>query len=135
MLERYLIPIAPYALLAMACLAGLLILFAVTSDIRKLKMRQSKNPAPTAPPEDLQLKLEELQARLIDAEERANLVMAPAGFRSSLNMSKRSQVLRLSRRGEESQSIAETLSMPRKEVELLLKIHGLLLNNSLDNTS
>src|SRR5882757_7340233 len=103
MLERYLIPIAPYALLAMTCLAGLLMLFAVTSDIRKLKARQ--------PREDLQLKLDELRARLIDAEERASLVMAPAGFRSSLNLSKRSQVLRLSRRGEQSQSIAETLSM------------------------
>ena len=36
----------------------------------------------------------------------------------------------MSRRGERSENIAATLSLPRNEVELLLKIHGLVLDSS-----
>lgn len=137
MLDRYVMPLAPFVLLALVCIAGLLIVSAQSKDIRKLKKLQKARPflPEPNPSPHLSEKLDELNARLCDAEERASMIMAPAGFRSSLNLGKRSQVLRLSRRGEKSQRIAETLSMPRKEVELLLKIHGLLLDNSTGNAS
>jgi hypothetical protein len=41
----------------------------------------------------------------------------------------------MSRRGERVENIAASLSLPRREVELLLKIHGLVLNGSGEKSS
>jgi hypothetical protein len=65
-----------------------------------------------------------------DAEERAGIPFAPPSAKASLNLNKRTQALRMSRRGERVENIAASLSLPRREVELLLKIHGLVLNCS-----
>jgi hypothetical protein len=48
-----------------------------------------------------------------------------AGF----NLSKRSQALRMHRQGAPSREIASSLDLPRQEVELLLKVHGIVLQN------
>ena len=52
--------------------------------------------------------------------ESASVPTAPVATRS-LNLNRRSQIIRMARRGEETASIAATLSAPRNEVELLLK--------------
>jgi hypothetical protein len=44
-----------------------------------------------------------------------------------LNLSKRTQVLRLHRAGEGSAAIATSLGLPRGEVDLLIKVHGMVL--------
>jgi hypothetical protein len=41
----------------------------------------------------------------------------------SLNLNKRSQALRMHRRGDPPEAIASALHLPRNEVELLLKVH------------
>jgi hypothetical protein len=64
-----------------------------------------------------------MNTRLHEAEERVNAAGAPPPARRSVNLSKRSQVIRLSRRGEPIETIAATLGLPRREVELLLKVH------------
>ncbi len=56
--------------------------------------------------------------------------LAQSSPKASLNLNKRTQVLRMSRRGERTENIAASLSLPRREVELLLKIHGLVLSAS-----
>ena len=55
----------------------------------------------------------------------------PSGYtvRPSLNLAKRSRILRQHRRGESAKSIAMALDVPRAEVDLLLKIHQLELRN------
>lgn len=50
-----------------------------------------------------------------------------AAVRNGLNLSKRSQALRLHRRGEPPERIAEQLAIPLQEVELLLKIHEIVM--------
>jgi hypothetical protein len=42
-----------------------------------------------------------------------------------LNLNKRGQVLRMRRRGENPETIAAALAVPRNEVDLLLKVHQL----------
>jgi hypothetical protein len=42
---------------------------------------------------------------------------------ASLNFNKRSQALRMYRRGEATEKICAALQMPRNEVELLFKVH------------
>jgi hypothetical protein len=44
-----------------------------------------------------------------------------------MNLSKRSQVLRMHRRGDPPDQIATSLAVPRQEVELLLKVQRIVL--------
>jgi hypothetical protein len=64
-------------------------------------------------------------------ELRLQPAAAPAGGppRSGLNLSKRSQALRMHRRGEPPQKIAAALEIPRQELELLLKVHRIVMSN------
>jgi hypothetical protein len=131
MLERYFIPLAPYALLAACCIFGLFFLLSFEKEIRRLKSRLAGRQAgDTACTRDLKVQLGELNERMRDAEERAGIPITPPSPKASLNLNKRTQVLRMSRRGERSENIAASLSLPRREVELLLKIHALVLNAS-----
>jgi Protein of unknown function (DUF2802) len=54
----------------------------------------------------------------------------PAGSpRGGFNLNKRSQALRMHRRGEPAEQIAASLDLPRQEVELLLKVHRIVIQN------
>jgi hypothetical protein len=46
-----------------------------------------------------------------------------------MNVTRRSQALRLHRKGDSAERIAATLEVPRQEIDLLLKVHQLVLNN------
>jgi hypothetical protein len=52
----------------------------------------------------------------------------PAG--SGINMNKRTQALRMMRLGEGPDHIATALSIPRKEVELLVKVQRMLMDTT-----
>ena len=131
MLERYFIPLAPYALLAAGCIFALFFLLSFEKEIHRLKSRLARRQAgENASTREFQVQLQQLTERLRDAEERAGILIAPQSPKASLNLNKRTQVLRMSRRGERAETIAASLSLPRREVELLLKIHGLVLNGS-----
>jgi hypothetical protein len=136
MLERYFIPLAPYALVAAGCIFGLFFLLSFEKEIHRLKSRLARRQAgENTSSRDLQAQLQQLNHRLRDAEERAGIPIVPQSPKASLNLNKRTQVLRMSRRGERAENIAASLSLPRREVELLLKIHGLLLNGSAQKPS
>jgi hypothetical protein len=55
----------------------------------------------------------------------------PGAVRTSMNLTRRSQALRLHRKGESPQRIAESLRAPRQEVDLLLKVSEIVLHNFL----
>jgi hypothetical protein len=46
---------------------------------------------------------------------------------SGLNLSKRGQVLQMHRRGQSPDQTAATLGLPRTEIDLLLKVHQIVL--------
>ena len=54
---------------------------------------------------------------------------APGGVRPALNLSKRSQALRMHRRGESPDRIASELDIPPQEVELLIKVQRIVLGS------
>ena len=62
---------------------------------------------------------EQLKAQLAEMEKPQWVPAQP------LNLNKRGQILRMRRRGERPETIAGALSLPRNEVELLLKVHDL----------
>ena len=55
--------------------------------------------------------------------------VAPPLPRPSFNLSTRSQALRMHRRGDNPAQIAAALQIPLQEVELLLRVHRIVLNH------
>ena len=73
--------------------------------------------------------LDSLSARVRDlpAESLPNATSSP--LKSGLNMSRRSQVLRMHRRGDAPEHISVALEVPLQEVDLLLKVQRIVLGN------
>ena len=81
--------------------------------------------------------LEQIEAR---SHPPAQMEIAPTSapaepsavpVRPGMNLSRRSQALRLARRGESPEQIACRLGLPTGEVRLLLKIHGKLMQQAM----
>ena len=53
----------------------------------------------------------------------------PGPTRPGMNLTKRSQALRMHRRGENVEQIATALAVPRQEVDLLIKVHRIVMSN------
>ena len=70
---------------------------------------------------------QDLEADLREVERHSGMLVAPAPARSGLNLSKRTQVLRMHRAGQDSAGIAAALALPRAEVELLIKVHRIVV--------
>ncbi len=135
MLTSSLLSLGPYALLAASLAATLAIFVTLKQEIQRLKLRLDRQQvSETATARDTKVKLEEITLRLRDSEERAGVLVAPEPAKSGLNLTKRSQVIRMSRRGERAENIAASLSLPRGEVDLLLKINALVLNSATETT-
>jgi hypothetical protein len=67
-----------------------------------------------------------LAERLEEARTRSEAA-APVALRPGFNLSKRSQALRMHRRGDDPERISTALGVPRQEVDLLLKVHRMLV--------
>jgi cell division protein FtsB len=74
-------------------------------------------------------KVDALSAQIHDLQSHPP-VAPPAGLpKPGLNLSKRSQALRMHRHGEGAAQIASALELPRQEVDLLLKVHRIILSS------
>lgn len=116
--------------LLVAGLAACLYLFALAKrDGRAAEKRWTERlKTAESEVEKLRDEIEELRVRVGDTEENAGMLVPPPPVLSGLNMGKRSQAIRLARRGEKSAQIAAALQIPAREVELLLKVHRIVLN-------
>jgi len=76
----------------------------------------------------VQKAMERLAEEVRELRQHPPAVGAPAGVpKSSLNLSKRSQALRMHRRGDPIDQIATNLQVPRQEIDLLVKIHRIVM--------
>ena len=73
--------------------------------------------------------LEALAAQLHDLQNHPPVAPPPGLPKPGLNLSKRSHALRMHRRGEGVEQIASALELPRQEVDLLLKVHRIVLSS------
>lgn len=67
----------------------------------------------------------DLKSRLQEAEVRAELEVG-ATRPSGLNLNRRTQAIRLLRRGERPEQVSASLGMPTQEADLLLKVHRIV---------
>ena len=70
-----------------------------------------------------------LEAELAEMERRNALLMAAHRPRASLNLSTRTQALRMHRRGDGAERISASLQIPRGEVDRLWKVHRIVIQN------
>jgi hypothetical protein len=124
MLGRYLIPLAPFVLIGIQCVLCLFFFLCIEHEMRIMNLRWKKRQAQQqAATEEVKSRVAELSLRVLDAEERTGVLVPPTPPRSGLNLNRRSQVIRMSRRGERADKIAASLNVPQREVELLLKVY------------
>ena len=136
MLGHYLIPLAPFLLIAINSVLCLFFFLCLEHEMRILKLRwKRRQMAQESATVDLKAQVAELSARVLDTEERTGVLVAPVPPRSGLNLNKRSQVIRMSRRGEQAEKIAASLNLPQREVELLLKVYGRVVYSSTEINS
>ena len=126
MLERYLIPIAPYLFTAASLSLCMYIFCSLKREIHALRARLLKrDERHDAATVDLLAQIEEMRNELREAEQRTAQLVPPSPPKSGLNLSRRTQVIRMFRHGEDAGNIASRLGLPKNEVVLLLKVHTL----------
>jgi len=72
-------------------------------------------------------RLDALAARMEEVR-AAPPAAVPPPVRSGMNLSRRSETLRRHRRGESAWQIARQLEIPLQEVELLIKVHEIVMS-------
>jgi DNA-binding NarL/FixJ family response regulator len=127
MLDRIWLPLS-YYLLLMAGLGACLYLFlSFKREVRRLEGHwKRRNQELEETVQAMQTHLDELRERLCEAEERTGVLVPPPPTTSGLNLSKRTQALRMFARGETPEHIAAALSLPESEVQLLLKVQKMV---------
>jgi hypothetical protein len=80
--------------------------------------------------------IEAAQSRIdaVEIELHSMKSLTPAGIfpgmpKPGMNLTRRTNALRLRREGAAPEQIAAALEVPRQEVDLLLKVHEIVLNN------
>lgn len=101
--------------------------------VKSLLRTAERNAAETSTRADdavgiLQQKIEDLQRQVEEVRRHAAAAPAPTVRRGGLNLDRRSQALRMHRRGEQPADIAAALEIPLQEVNLLLKVHRIVLS-------
>jgi hypothetical protein len=71
--------------------------------------------------------VETLAAQVEEVQQQSRVMVAPGLPKLGLNLTRRSQALRMHRRGDSPDQIAATLEIPLQEVDLLIKVHRIVL--------
>lgn len=130
--------VVPFAVICSLGLAGVglsvLALFQAQSAARILERRvRARQAGLEAALQSTQQGMDGLAAEVRDLQRQPAAAAMPALPRACLNLSTRSQALRMHRRGDAPPQIAAALEVPLQEIELLLKVHRIVLENLVVN--
>jgi len=123
-------PLSQYATLAISLALSLYLFFSVKRENHALKRRlDAERSAYQSVLGSLRSTLNRLEEEMVShaADRIVGSTLTPP---HSVNRTTRSQALRLHRHGESAEAIAAALQLPRKEVELLLKVHSSVLQQA-----
>jgi hypothetical protein len=128
------VQLIPMALVCGLTLAGVVVSFLALWRAQALLRAAGKSAGDVKPSHEsavavLQRELEALQKEMRETRRNAPAAAISGAPRAGLNLDKRSQALRLHRRGEAPAQIAAMLEIPLQELELLLKVHRIVLRS------
>src|SRR5436305_9338192 len=131
MIWPQLVPVATMCGLVLASVAlSILTLARAQALLRAARSNLDNTDPPYASAiESLKQDLQAMQKQMQDTRQYPPLAPVPAAPRPGMNLDKRSQALRLHRRGEAPSQIAAMLELPLQEVELLIKVHRIVLRS------
>ena len=72
--------------------------------------------------------IDDMRQRMTECEQHAQQLVPPQAPASGFNLNRRTQAIRLLKRGEHPEQIARVLSVPQQEVQLLHKVQQILLS-------
>lgn len=125
-LDWILSPLTAYALIVMTLAASVACFLSAKSEVHRLRRAADSSQ------QALRSKIEAVETVIADLgrnQPEPEPVPAPApvsALRPSLNLTRRTQALRMRRRGESVESIAAALAAPRNEIDLLLKVYEMV---------
>jgi type II secretory pathway component PulM len=134
-MHNSILDIAPYAV---SLLGAGIVLFLIIEMKRTLQEFQTKwnKRQQTVQSELGRLRgvIQQLETRLGDAEKLSASQAGADPKVTSINLNRRAQAIRLYRRGESPEKVAASMNLPRREAELLFKVHRILASEpSRDN--
>ncbi len=122
-MELILHPIAYYGLTALGLVLCLYLFISLKKENAELRRKLERhNDCTLQSLGQFRSALSNLERVLQELEPTESLQDTPR-LTMSINLTKRSQALRMYRRGETPEQIAAALQLPRNEVDLLLKVH------------
>ena len=121
------IKLIPYVGLVISLVVFLGLFFQLSRTIDKLRARLTKCEAQLQQAKEIAIRMSELQGRMDELESGAPVSQSPIGKGGSLNGTVRSKVLKMHRLGQAPDRIADHLKVPKGEVDLLVKIHQIVM--------
>lgn len=117
-----LIAVIPYIAVAFGLVASLTLFFSVKREMHNVARRERKHV-------DARVEAVAAQVRETPAPVAAEPVFVPVTIRPGLNINRRVHASRMLRRGDDVSTVAAALGVPRREVELLVRVQSLVTQN------
>jgi hypothetical protein len=110
--------LVPYAAVALGLIATLALFLSLKVEVQRNTRRERK-------------RVDEMLGRLKEATPTPpETVFVPVALQPGFNINRRVHAARLLRKGEDVAHIAAVLGVPRAEVELLARVHGMVANRA-----
>jgi hypothetical protein len=110
--------LVPYAAVALGLIATLALFLSLKVEVQRNTRRERK-------------RVDEMLGRLKEATPTPpETVFVPVALQPGFNINRRVHAARLLRKGEDVAHIAAVLGVPRAEVELLARVHGMVTNRA-----
>ena len=121
------IKLLPYIALAISLVVFLGLFSGLSRTVQKMRSRMSKLEAQVQQATELTAGIGGLKSRIEELESGAPVSEIPVGKAASLNGTVRSKVLKMHRLGQPIDRIADNLRVPKGEVDLLVKVHQIVM--------
>jgi len=121
-------PGLPYVVLAAGLLACIVLFLSIKLELHRRAAGTARGTGIEETVEGLSAAFAQIRERLDSPAQQTPAVAWSAN--PSVNLTRRGQVLRLFRRGDSPRQIASSLGMNRGEVDLIIKVHQMVLNRS-----
>ncbi len=116
-------PLLQYVFLTAGLVLCTFLFLTLKQDLQRLRRRETGRQLRLEETlEQLRREIVAIQRGLADVEAKAATFPQFSPPKPGMNTSRRSQVLRMHRRGERPEQIAAALGLPQNEVDLLLKV-------------